>query len=89
MRISTQDMTYCRQLRRFVVEASQVDRGTHSFWYDGLHVISHRTGCEAKFELTGKRVFQGEVVAWELIPTPGTLKALPDLKGVTVHVLNT
>jgi len=89
MLVSTKDMTYCRQLRRFVIEASQVDRGAHSFWYEGLRLVSHRTGCEAEFTIQRRIMQGGEVAVWVLAPSQYTLQRSPQLQGVTVHVLNT
>ena len=89
MLVNTKDMTYCRQLRRFVVEASQVDRGAHSFWYDGLRLVSHRTGSEAEFTIQRRVMHDGDVAAWVMAPSPNTLQHMPQLAGVTVHVLNT
>ncbi len=89
MLVSTKDMTYCRQLRRFVVEASQVDRGAHSFWYEGLRLVSHRTGSEAEFKIQSRVMCEGDVAAWVLAPSEETLRRMPWLDGITVHVLNT
>lgn len=89
MLISTKDMSYCRELKRFVVEASQVDRGAHSFWYEGLRLVSHRTGCEAEFTIQRRIMQAGDVAVWVLAPSQNTLRHMPQLQGVTVHVLNT
>jgi hypothetical protein len=89
MLVSTADMTYCRELKRFVVEASQVDRGAHSFWYDGLTLLSHRTGRKAAFQVQRRVMCGGDVAAWVLAPSEETLQLMPWMAGITVHVLNT
>lgn len=87
--VSTKDVAYSKQSKLFVTEASSVDKGLHSFWYEGIALLSHKTGKVAEFSISYPIKRFGETLAWVLTPTEDTLNSFPALQGHEIHVLNT
>jgi hypothetical protein len=87
--VSTKDVAYNKQSKLFVTEASTVDKGLQSFWYEGIALLSHKTGEVAEFSISYPIKRAGETLAWVLLPTEAALRSFPTLQGHEIHVLNT
>lgn len=72
------------------------DLGPHMFdrIYDdacdiGLSIVSHKTGAVSTFYVDKEERNDGDIMAWHLKPTEGTVRRHPLLKDTTVIVFNT
>ena len=86
--VSTKDMSYSKQSKLFVTEASTVDKGLQSFWYEGIALLSHQTGKVAEFGMSHPVKRDGETLMWVLKPTHDTVRNFPALQSHEIHVLN-
>lgn len=92
---STSRFDYSKNHKEFVAEASDLSCGNvFSRVYPdacdmGFTLSSHVTGKESDWVVINQlRDNEGDVRIWTLAPTANTLRAMPQLKGVTVTVLN-
>jgi len=86
--VSTKDVSYSKQDKLFVTEASTVDKGVQSFWYEGIALLSHQTGAVAEFTISHSIKREGEIMLWVLKPNDTTLQMFPSLENHLIHVLN-
>lgn len=54
----------------------------------GLRLQSDKTGNISEWGVTGKKVVDGELQWWDLVPTQGTLNKYPKLAGYTMIIFN-
>lgn len=98
MRASTQQFYFDTPTKHFVTEASELSQGGridmfHRIYDDamdvGLVLVSHRTGREATYYLhEEKRNSDRDLMVWILLPTPQTLRKMPEVAGTEIHILN-
>lgn len=56
---------------------------------EGLQMVSEKSGRVAKFAVNGvDKDHEGDLTAWNLIPTRETLRAIPELRGVSMKIFN-
>jgi len=82
---------YDVKTKTFVGEMSEL--GKFGRVYDdacdlGFTMVSAKTGKEVTFVVNGTLREHGETVGWRLVPVTGTVRKMPTLAGVTVHVFN-
>lgn len=82
---------------KLIAEASDLQQGSRRELFgavyddscdEGFVIVSERTGREATFAVDSRDEAEGEVRAWELVPTKKTLRQHPHLAGLRVVVLN-
>lgn len=97
MQATTKLFSYDRRTGRLVTEASNLGSAGQELFHriyqdacdEGITLISHKTGREAKFYLDQvHKDHDGDIQVWILRPTTETVRANPGLRGVTVHILN-
>lgn len=92
--LSTNRFTYDKYTKEFVAEISELGGDVFGRVYPdacdlGFTLVSHVTGKETDWvvqELT--RDPDGDILFWSLLPTSNSLRANPQLAGVTVTVMN-
>ena len=55
---------------------------------EGIRLVSHKTGREARFYVDRTDEMDGDVRGWHLKPTSDTLRREPGLRGVEVLLIN-
>lgn len=96
MHINTSKLTWVRQSRSFVAEASDLHScdEPHRIYQDaadiGLVLVSAETGREATYvmNLEPNKDAEGEIVSWEFQVTPETVRKLPQLRDTKVIIYN-
>lgn len=91
---STKKFTWLEKSKTFVGELSDFN-GIKLFdqiYPDsadvGIKLISEKTGKEAVYYLADEVSERGEFICYELLPTPETLKKMPQLKKSVIRIYN-
>ena len=92
--LSTNRFTYDKSTKEFVAEISELGSNVFNRVYPdscdvGFALVSHVTGKETDWVVqTEQRDPDGDILFWSLLPTSNSLRANPQLAGVTVTVMN-
>lgn len=91
--VSTKQFTFSGKDKTFITEISTIgDKQLVRIYPDacdeGVVLVSERTGEESKWVVNGVDQHDGDIGAWNLIPTAETLRKLPQLKGYKMVIFN-
>lgn len=95
-RFSTEQFSYDN--KTFRAEVSDLSRGGHMSIFgmiyndacdEGLTLVSHKTGKEAKFAVDYiHKDNENDIMWWTLVPTRDTIRHLPSLRNIRVVIYN-
>lgn len=97
MRFSTNMFIYDKKNRSFLQELSSLDirpnqRLFHRIYQDacdeGITLISSRTGHEVDYYIDKIDTDEGDIWGWHLLPTPESIRKVPQAKGTSILLIN-
>ena len=93
-RVSSEAFTYHKPTKTMVCEISDLGK---SFRFSpvypdacdvGFIMESHRTKKEVVFSVSEEVIVDGDILSWELKPTPESLRKAPEVTGLRVTIFN-
>jgi hypothetical protein len=97
MIISTDQLTYSKESKRFSCEASNLNGNCGSLFHRiypdacdaGLTIISARTGIPVDYYVDEYKLdSDGEIWGWDLKPTPESIRKVPSASGTSLLIFN-